>query len=547
MLKIITFFLCAFLNFCFAQKSGPVDKEIDSLFNFIDKNEPGITIGIVKNGVLIYSYQRGMANLEYDVPFSKNTIFGLASITKQITSACIGILEHKGMLDVNDDVRKYIPELPDYGDAIKIKHLLNHTSGLRNHNVLLNLQGFDYDHMGYTNKSIEKLIFSQKGVNNIPGEKILYANSNYVLLALIVKRVSGNKIDIFAKEELFDPLGMEHTFYKSSLEQIIKNRACSYYKEGKEFKQPRSLTHCIGAGGVGSTIADMAKWSNLFTDQSSNFSYLSEFITTLEVLNNGGQMKYARGVFVSLYKGYKTINHSGRDLGMRSQLLCLPDEKLAVILFSNSEEVNAVNLSYKVIDLFLESKEGIVEEKECYVHSSTELKRLEGDYQEINSDLGMKIFIEDNVLKAKSSFGRNLIPLKEVAKNKFHRVQNSSVGYQFFNNENKECDLAVDFGGAKFYFERVKLQNPELVNFNDFIGTYYSEELGVTYQLFIENRKLFRRFPNNPKIELVLGQKDEFGSQDRTRYHFRRNGKEVVEFLIASEGTVKDILFKKIK
>jgi len=547
MLKIITFCLCTFLNFCFAQKSSPVDKEIDSLFNFIDKNEPGITIGVVQNGVLIYSYQRGMANLEYDVPFNKNTIFGIASITKQITSACIGVLEHKGKLDVNEDVRKYIPELPDYGHSIKIKHLLNHTSGLRNHNVLLNLKGFDYDHMGYTNKSIEKLIFSQKGVNNIPGEKILYANSNYVLLALIIERVSGNKIDVFAKEELFKPLGMKHTFYKSYLEQIIKNRAYSYYKEGKEFKQPRSLTHCIGAGGVGSTIADMAKWSNIFTNKESKFSYLSKFLTTLEPLNNGEEMRYARGVFVSPYKGYKTINHSGRDIGMRSQLICLPDEQLAVVAYSNSEEVNAVNLSYKVLDLFLKSKEGITEKKEYYAHSSVELKGLEGNYQEINSDLGMKIFIEGNVLKAKSSFGRKPIPLKEVTKNKFYRAQNSSVGYQFFNNENKECDLAVDFGGAKFYFERVKLQNPELVNLNDFIGTYYSEELDVTYQLFTENRKLFRQFPNNPKIELILGQKDEFGSQDRTRYHFRRNGKEVVEFLIASEGTVKDILFQKIK
>lgn len=545
MLRIIIFYLCGFLNFCFAQDERLEYKKIDSLFSFIGENEPGITIGVVKNGELIYSYQRGMANLEYDIPFNKHTVFGVASITKQITSACIGVLEHKGMLNVNDDVRKYIPEFPDYKCAIKIKHLLNHTSGLRNHNVLLNLQGFDYDHMGYTNKSIEKLIFSQKGVNNIPGEKILYANSNYVLLALIVERVSGNKIDVFAKEKLFNPLGMEHTFYKNSLEQIIKNRAYSYYKEGKEFKQPKSLTHCIGAGGVGSTIVDMAKWSNLFMDLSSNFSYLSEFITTLEVLNDGDQMKYARGVFVSPYKGYKTINHSGRDLGMRSQLICLPNEKLAVVLFSNSEEINAVHLSYKVLDLFLESKEDITEDKEYYTHSSTELQKLTGDYQEINSDLGMKILIEGNVLKAKSSFGRTPIPLKEIGENKFHRVQNLSVGYQFFNEGNKNCDLEVDFGGAKFYFEKVKLQNPELVNLNDFIGEYYSEELNVTYQLFVENETLFCQYPNNPKTKLVLGQKDEFGSQDRTRYYFNRDEEKIIGFSIASEGTVKDILFQK--
>lgn len=547
MLRIITFCLCAFLNLCFSQKNSPTEKEIDSLFHFIDEKGPGLTIGIVKNGELIYSYQRGIANLEYDIPLNKQSVFGLASITKQITSACIGVLEYNKMLSVNDDVRKYIPELPDYGHKIKIKHLLNHTSGLRNHNVLLNLQGFDYNHSGYTNKSIEKLIFSQKGVNNIPGEKVLYTNSNYVLLALIIQRVSGNEIDVFAKEKLFDPLGMKHTFYRSSLNQVIKNKAYSYYKKGKEFKQPKSLTHCVGAGGVSSTIDDMAKWSNLFTDKNSKFSYLSKFITTLENLSNGDQMNYARGVFISLYKGYKTVNHSGRDLGMRSQLICLPDKKLSVILFSNFEEINVVNLSYKVLDLFLNSKVNTKEENVYYAHSLVELKRLTGDYQELNSDLGMKVLFENDTLKAKSSFGRVPVPLIEVTKNKFQRVHNSSVGYQFFNGENNECDLVVDFGGAKFYLERVKLHSPEFINLNDFSGTYFSEELNVTYQLFVDNNKLFRKFPNNPKIELILGQKDEFGSQDRTRYHFKRRDKKVVSFTIASEGTVKDILFKKIK
>ena len=169
------------------------------------------------------------------------------------------------------------------------------------------------------------------------------------------------------------------------------------------------------------------------------------------------------------------------------------------------------------------------------------------DYQELNSDLGMKIIFKNGSLKAKSSFGKNSIPLKTETKNKFSRAQNSSVCYQFFNNESKEFDLIVDFSGAKFYFERVKLENPANVNLNDFVGEYFSEELNVTYHLFVENKKLFRQLPNNPKIELILGQKDEFGSQNRTRYHFNRNESEIVGFTIASEGTVKGILFQKIK
>ncbi|MGB0897330.1 MAG: serine hydrolase domain-containing protein [Flavobacteriaceae bacterium] len=535
------------LNLCFSQEKEPSSKRIDSLFNFIDNDGPGVSIGIVKDGDLVYTYQKGLSNLEYEIPISSKTVFGLASITKQMTAACIGVLVKNGKLDVNDDVRKYIPELPNYGSTIKIKHLLNHTSGLRNHNVLLDLQGFDYEHMGYTNESIQKLIFSQNGVNNQPGDKMLYANSNYVLLALIIERVSGDKIDVYAKKELFEPLGMTQTFFKSSLEQIIKNKAYSYYKKNNVYVQAKSLTHCIGAGGVLSTIDDMAKWSKLFTDRTPELPYLPQFISTLDTLNNGDYQNYARGVFVSPYKNQKTINHSGRDIGMRSQLICLPKANLSVIIFTNSEHINVVNLSYKVLDLFIASSENKKQNRNEYIHSKTELLKFTGDYQEINSDLGMKILFENDTLKAKSSFGRTPIPLKENGKHEFHRKQNSSVKYHFFNDESSKYDLVVDFGGAKFYFERVQLEHPDAVNLNDYIGEYYSSELNVTYQVFIENQKMFLSLPNNPKVKLTLGQENEFGSGKRTRYIFKRDKNKVINsFTVASEGTVKDILFQKI-
>jgi CubicO group peptidase (beta-lactamase class C family) len=191
---------------CFGQKI------YDEQINFIleeaiqSANGPGITLGIVKNGQLIYHNSRGNMNLEYEIPFNDSTVIGLASVTKQFTAACIGILENQGKLSVNDDIRKYIPELTFYEDTIRIKHLLNHTSGIRNHNVLLDLMGFDFEHRGYTNQMIEQLMFRQKGVNNRPGEKMLYSNTNYVLLALLVKRVSGVPIHEFAQQELFAPL-----------------------------------------------------------------------------------------------------------------------------------------------------------------------------------------------------------------------------------------------------------------------------------------------------------------------------------------------------
>ena len=546
--KIGIVLLCC-INILFSQQNHEtqIASEIDSLVNFVNPKAPGVTIGVFKDGD-IYMSQKGMANLEYQVPFNKETVFGLASVTKQFTAACIGILQHKKLLHVNDNVQKYVPELPNYGNELKIKHLLNHTSGIRNHNVLLNLQGFDFNHFGYTNDYIQKLIFKQKGINNSPGAKMLYSNSNYVLLALIIERVSGMSLASFAKKELFEPLGLQQTFYKKYLGQVINNRAYSYYKEGGVYKQTVSVTHCIGAGGAASTVQDMLQWSQLFLSKQSKLSYLNEFLTTLDNLNNGEQMQYARGVFVSPYKGVRTINHSGRDLGMRSQLICLPNKNLSVVVFTNSENINAVNLSYKIIDLFIEKPDNNETKQDEYFHSNAALQKIVGSYQELNSDLGMKVILDKETIKAKSTFGNNFIALKATGKNAFKRVDNQSVSYHFYPDTAKTHDLVVDFGGAKFYFEKVQLATPENLDITDFLGEYYSEELEVKYRLFAKNNKLYLSYPNQPKLQLFLGKVDEFGAKNRTRYSFKRNkSNKVVSFTVASEGTVKNILFQKIK
>ncbi|MBD8487692.1 beta-lactamase family protein [Echinicola sp. CAU 1574] len=525
------------------------DKDISRILNsnVASESEPGITVGVVQNGELIYHTSKGSMNLEYELSFNDSTVFGLASVTKQFTSACIGILEKQGKLSISDDVRKYIPELANYKEIIQIKHLLNHTSGIRNHNVLLDLQGFDYKHRGYTNKMIQELMFKQKGVNNLPGEKMLYSNTNYVLLALIIERVSGMKIEEFAKQEIFEPLKMHKTFYSKNIEDVIKNRAYPYYQESGKYQQPKSLTHCIGAGGMASTVQDLAKWSNIFLNPNHDFSYLAEFITELDTLNNGQLMKHARGMFVSPYKGFTTYNHSGRDLGMRSQFICVPKKSLAVIIYTNSEDINAVNISYEILNLFMDETSVENQKQNKHEHSITQKKRFEGIYQELNSDLRMEIFVENDTLKAISSFGRNATPLISKSANSLVRLDNPSIVYTFQTKESTDADLLVDFGGAIFYFERIELAPSPNQNLNEIVGNYYSEELNVTYSISIENNNLILSYPNNEGIQIKEGVKDTFGANRRTKYTFNRgNNGKVISFKVASEGTVKDILFEKI-
>jgi hypothetical protein len=265
------------------------------------------------------------------------------------------------------------------------------------------------------------------------------------------------------------------------------------------------------------------------------------------VLNDGQSSNYGRGVFVTDYKGYTAVHHSGMDLGVRAQMITLPEENISVILLANLENINVVNLSYQVLDLFIKPKSPVEKKTIRYTHNNEEIRQLTGDYQEQNSDLTIHILLENDTLKARNSASRVAVPLVQREKYLFERINNANVTYTFSTQKYKKWDMAVDFTGAVFYFEKVKLVNPSSVLVDDYIGQYYAEELEVTYSLFVEANQLFVSFPHNNRIKLYPGQKDEFGSGNRTRYLFKRDHKdEITGFAIASEGTVKDILFKKL-
>lgn len=527
--------------------------KINSILQKHTQNQDlGVTIGITEKGKLTYHNHTGFANLEYQVLFNDSTIFGLASITKQFTAACIAILEKKQLLSVEDDVRKYIPELLFYKDTIQIKHLLNHTSGIRNHNVLLSLQGFDYQHRGYTNKMIQNLMFRQRGINDIAGQKMLYSNTNYVFLALIIERVSGKTISEFAKEELFEPLEMNTTFYKSDLESIIPNKACGYYFDGKSYKYPKSLTLCVGAGGIGSTILDMAKWARIFSDDTHEFAYIAKFLTTKDALNDGSLITQARGVFVWEFEGDSLVSHGGRDIGMRSYFVCIPKKELSIMVYTNSEHINAQNITFEILEAITGQKESKNnEEKTIYQHSTEKLKSFLGSYQELNSDLLMTFFLENDTLKVKTNMGKNAISLIMDSKNTLHRINAKNVVYSFYNtsaeNSNTNMDLDVNFGGGIFYFEKIDLFTIEKINRDDYVGKFYSDELDVTYHIFKDKEELVLSFPNNENLQLSSRRKDEFGTNQRMRLSFQRNKKgKINTFKVAAEGTVKEILFKKV-
>jgi CubicO group peptidase (beta-lactamase class C family) len=521
-------------------------EKIDAILQSYDKpNSPGLSIGVVENGILIYAKGIGLASVEKNIKNDTKTAFSIASIAKQFTASCIWVLAQDKKLSLEDDIRKYLPEMPNYGNSIKIKHLLNHTSGIRNYHTVMDLQGFDYDSEYYNNETVLQLASNQKGLNNKPGEKVLYSNTNYNLITIIIERVSGKNLNEFAKEKLFQPLQMNSSCFKISNTQTIENKAEGYQFTDGKYVSNTSTQESYGAGSMASTVEDLTKWIGVLNGENSEFKSLSNFLIQCEKLENGEKAKYARGVMVDKYKGFQTISHSGYGWGGQSQLITIPEKNIGIIIMSNLEFINPTPISYQILDVFMNEKT-IEKSKTKKLYQNQNFNTFIGQYKEMNSAMKMEIFIENDTLKAKGSQAKKGIGLLAFEKNKFYRMNNESVTYDFTKNKNH--DLIISFGGTPFYFKKVQFVNPETVKINEFVGTYHSEELNTTYTFFEKENKLLLTYKNNQNIALSTIEKDEFGNNARTSYQFKRNSNnQIVSMELSSEGTVKNIHFIKQK
>jgi CubicO group peptidase (beta-lactamase class C family) len=521
--------------------------KIDSILaEYNQLNSPGLSVAVIKNGEFIYKKSVGLSNLEYGIQNSDSSIYSLASIAKQFTSACIWALIKEGKINLDDNVRTYIPELPD-NYAIKIRHLLNHTSGLRNYHTIMELSGFDYDLEYYDNNTVLQLICRQNALNNIPGEKVIYGNTSYTLLAIIIERITKENLNDFAKSKIFEPLGMQHTFFKTENHSIIKNRAVGYVKNTVSgFSQYPSVQCSYGAGSMGSTIKDLATWCNVLNGNNPAFKDLSKFLTTQDTLPNKEIANYARGVIIDNYKGLKTVHHSGFGLGCQTQLITIPETGLSIIVLTNSGNINPTPISYKILDLII--PEHMTKSSPAdKIKNNRNLVRFTGQYQEINSDMKMEIILDHDTLKSKGSQGSKYISLLPYESNKFFRKNSQNIKYEFNTTKSAQYDLVVYFGGAPFYFKRAIFIDLKDITLEEYTGKFYSKELNTSYTIFTENNNLYLSYKNHEHILLSPGQSDEFGSGNRILYTFERNRENKIEKLyVAAEGSIKDVEFNII-
>ena len=319
-------------------------------------DSPGCAVGIFQNGAITYSKGYGMANLEYSVPITPATPFISGSVAKQFTAAAIALLVEQGRLSLDDDVRKYIPELPDYGAKITVDHLVHHTSGLRDFWALVQVAGMRYDD-GYTAGDVIRLAARQKHLNFTPGTEYDYSNTGYIALALIVQRVTGKSLREFAAEQIFGPLGMTSTHYHDDHTMIVPGRASAYspLPEGG-YRINVWNNDIVGQGGLIVTVNDLQKWDeNFYTGKVGGPGFLKRQLQQGK-LANGTTLSYAFGLTVGEYRGMPLVEHGGSSGGYRTIISRFPTAHTSVVALCNSSDANTTMLSHRVADVVLGPK-----------------------------------------------------------------------------------------------------------------------------------------------------------------------------------------------
>jgi len=328
-----------------------------------DKKTPGVAIAVQRDGKNIYSKGFGYGDLEQDAKVTPLTIFHIASVSKQFTAFAIATLADQGKLSLDDDIRKYLPEMHDFGTPITINHLVHHTSGLRDQWSLLTMAGWRMDDV-ITLNQVMRLVSKQTELNFKPGEEYVYCNTGFTLMAEIVHRVTHEPFPDWCKKNIFDPLGMKNTLFYDDHERVVENRAYSYHQGSNGFKKSVLSYANAGATSLFTTVEDLSLWAVNFEKVTVGNPNIMEMMNRRFVLNKGDTISYAFGQDIGKYKGLNKYDHSGGDAGFRSYLLRFPEQHFSISLFSNYASFPVGDVTYQIADLYL-AKEFKPEEKKA--------------------------------------------------------------------------------------------------------------------------------------------------------------------------------------
>ncbi|MGO9602610.1 MAG: serine hydrolase domain-containing protein [Candidatus Binataceae bacterium] len=519
--------------------AGDESAAVNKLFKEWDTpSSPGCAVAVMKDGRIVFEHGYGMADLDHNVPITTATVFNVGSIAKQFTGAAILMLAQDGKLSLDDPIRKYLPELPDFGVPITLREMLAHTSGLRDYEILLHFDGWRLDSPDLlTNEDIVYILSRQKELNFSPGTDYAYSNSNFMLLAQVVSRLSGQSFPDFAMARLFQPLGMKHTHFREDHGEVVKNLAYSYIDDDGVLRLCLPNYDTFGATNLTTTVEDLARWNGNFFSGRVGGLQLVQQLQQPGHLNDGTLVNYAPGEFVGTTPGGFKWAQSGTagDAGYRADVLRLPDRHLTAITLCNLGSINPTDLNVHIADLYLEGKFSASlspVHAESFRADPTQLASYVGIYTDPKENYALKLDQRGDALWAESYIGPNAIgpaQLEAIGEGRFR-----GFGADEFNFAHDHRNLNVQRQGMpSIQYARVPAYNPTTRELREFEGEYEGKELDIPYYVAIGGNGLVLRALKLAGQPIKPITKDLFIGEDRRVLFTRDEQGKVTGFLMS--------------
>jgi CubicO group peptidase (beta-lactamase class C family) len=495
---------------------------------------PGCAVGVSLNGQSVFEKAFGLAEVEHNIPNTPATIFESGSVAKQFTAAAIVLLAQEGKLSLDDPVRKYIPELPDYGAPLTIRQILNHTAGLRDWGTVLELTGAGRGDRVISQDLALDVIVHQKALDFTPGSEYSYSNSGYTLAAAIVERVSKQKLPEFTAERFFKPLGMSHTSWRDDYQRVVPGRAQAYSRQGGEpWRLNMPFMNVYGNGGMLTNVGDWLKWNAMLESGSMGAPLVEELEKTVP-LSDGRKINYALGLIANDYYGVREISHGGATAGYQTYLARYPEKKVSIAVLCNGTAPGAAALTRRIADEIFgilpppaKSAEMTADELQKY----TGLWRNEKTHQpaSITGENG-QLRLNGTVLSASGSG---------------FRMGSGTINFTMGSN-GKAASFEIASGNVLEKFIVEKEWVPTKAELDAFAGQWFSDEAGAGFSFVVEGDKSF--LVQRPATRLLLKPlyKDHFSASGFVIW-FTGNGNGKADILHIGTSRMRDMPFVRSK
>jgi len=506
--------------------------DVDRVFSAFNTHTPGCAVGVAQHGTTVLKSGYGMADLERSVPITPDTIFESGSVAKQFTAMSLLLLEKQGKISLDDPMRKYLPELPDYGAPLTIRHVLSHLSGLREWRLVATFSGQPEGTYVLDNQDLLRFASKQRALNFDPGTTYSYTNTGFNIATILIERVSGKSFEDFTRENIFEPLAMTHTRWRSDFRAIVPGRALSYERSGDGWINDTPVENIIGAGGMLTTVGDWLLWNENFTHAKVGGPEVVKAQQTPATLANGKTISYAKGLTVHTVEGLREVSHGGATGGYRTWLARYPDQGVSIAVMCNAANADPTRLGRETARLWTG---GVPAKAASFTVDPSDLQQWTGMYREIRNNAAVELRIKDDKL--------TLDGRAELTPTGSGQFSIGATQVVFDRAGFREIDA-----DGEVVFERVEPAHPRASDLAAFAGKYESSEIGSALIVAAKGDQLTLAIGSGAAVVLRPTYRDAFMMpRGSASIRFLRDSAGNVTGLAAGDSRAWDLRFTRTK